>query len=118
MTQANFQAPIEIREYVQKSIGQARGAVEAFSRAAKRAVESIESTLPPGVKEANEKAFSYSQANISAAFDLAQKLTQAEDLGECLRLQGEYMKTQSEALQAQAQAYFANLQKSHRNEAG
>jgi hypothetical protein len=112
VTQANFQVPIEIREYMQKSIGQARGAFEVFSRAAKSAVDSIESTLPAGVKEANNKALSYSEANIYAAFDLAQNLTQAEDPAECLRLQGEFMKAQSETLQSQAREYFANLQKS------
>ena len=57
VTQANFQTPVEIREYLQRSIGQARGAFEAFSRAAKSAVSSIDSTLPAGVKEASDKAF-------------------------------------------------------------
>lgn len=117
MTQANFQVPIEIREYMQKSIGQARGAFETFSRAAKSAVNSIESTLPAGVKEASDKAFSYSEANVYAAFNLAQKLTQAEDPAECLRLQSEFMKAQSEALQAQAKDYFANLQKARWSQA-
>jgi hypothetical protein len=112
MPQAKFEVPIEIREYMQKSVRQARGAFEAFSLAAKNAVTPIEPTLPAGLLEANKKAFSYAEANIYAAFDLAQKLTEAEDPATCFRLQSEFMKAQSEALQTQAKDYFASFRKS------
>ena len=53
----------------------------------------------------------YTERNVNAAFDLAQKLVKAKDPQEALALQSEYLKAQLEALQTQARELGAIFQK-------
>jgi hypothetical protein len=55
---------------------------------------------------------SYTERNVNAAFDLAQKLARAKDPQEALTLQGEYLRTQLAVLQEQAKEFGSVLQKS------
>jgi hypothetical protein len=55
---------------------------------------------------------SYTERNVNAAFDLAQKRVRAKDPPEALALQSEYMKTQLAVLQEQAEELGSILQKS------
>jgi len=111
MTQQNFEVPVEFRELMEKSVEQARTALETFSGAAQKAVSSVEAALPSGAKEVSGKAFSYSEANIKATFDFARKLVHAKDAQEFLQLQREFAKTQIETLQEQAKELSAVVQK-------
>ena len=108
-TQPSFEVPVQVREFMEKSVEQARSTFETFSEAARKVVSSIE--LPSGAKEVSGKTFSYSEANIKAACDLAQKLVHAKDAQEFMQLQSDYAKAQIETLQEQAKELSAAIQK-------
>jgi phasin len=111
MAQSDFEVPAQVRELMEKSVEQARSAFETFSGAAQKTVGSIEPMLPSGAKEVNGKVFSYSQANIEAAFDFAQKLVHAKDPQEFMQLHSDFAKMQIETLQQQAKELGAAVQK-------
>ena len=110
-TQPSFEVPAQVREFMEKSVEQARSTFENFSEATRKMVSSVEETLPSGAKEVSAKAFSYSEANIKAACDLAQKLVAAKDAQEFLQLQSDFAKAQIETLQEQAKELSAAVQK-------
>ncbi len=111
MAEQKFEVPVQAREFVEKSIEQARSAFEAFTGAAEKAVGSFESALPGAAKEVNSKIFAATQANIEATFDFAKKLAQAKDPQEILQLHAEFAKAQTENFQKQAAEVGAAVQK-------
>lgn len=114
MTNPSYQVPTEVRDFAEKSVEQARKAFEGFSGAAQKAIASIDTSAIPfsdGVKDVGATAMSYAEANVKAAFDLAQKLVQAKDVHEVMELQSEFVKTQFEAFQEQTKALGAAFQK-------
>jgi phasin family protein len=52
--------------------------------------------------ELNKKVADYAQQNIATAFGFAQKLTQAKDLQDLVRIQTEFLQTQMKSLTEQA----------------
>ena len=64
------------------------------------------------MKAVSAHVLSYTERNVNAAFDLAQKLVRAKDPQEALVLQSEYLKTQLAVLQEQAKELGAVVQKS------
>ncbi|HPG03256.1 MAG: phasin [Hyphomicrobiales bacterium] len=113
MAQSPYEIPAEMRDFAEKSVEQARKAFEGFIGAAQKAVSAAEATpfAVPGVKEVGAKAVAYAEANVKAAFDHAQKLVNAKDVQEVLRLQNEYLKAQLTTLQDQAKEFGAAVQK-------
>jgi len=109
-----YQIPNEVRDFAEKSVEQARKAFEGFAGAAHKAIGSVETTTATfqvGAKDVSAKALGYAEANVNAAFDLAQKLLRAKDPQEVLQLQAEYVKSQVETIQSQAKELGAALQK-------
>ena len=111
MAEQSFEVPGQAREFMEKSIDQARSAFEAFTGAAEKAVSSFESALPAPAKDVNSKIFACAQANIEATFDFAKKLAQAKDPQEIMRLHADFAKAQTETLQKQATEVGAAVQK-------
>lgn len=114
MSDPIYQIPNEVRDFAEKSVEQARKAFEGFAGAAHKAIGSVETTttsFQAGAKDVGVKAFGYAEANVNAAFDLAQKLLRAKDPQEVLQLQAEYVKSQVETIQTQAKELGAALQK-------
>lgn len=101
MSQSTFEAPDGVCELVEKSVEQTRHAFEAFLGATRQAVNSVEPMLPESARDANARALGYAEANIKAAFDLAQKLARAKDPQEFWRLQSDYAKALADAAQEQ-----------------
>jgi phasin len=100
-----FQIPPEMRVLAEKSVEQAKQAIEGFISAAHRTVSTFEGqaeTARKGAKDVGEKAMDFAQKNITSSFDFAQKLVQAKDLQEMLELQASYIKTQMQVLAEQA----------------
>jgi phasin len=84
-----------------KSVEEARKAFESFIEAAHKATAQAEGTanvLQSSAKEVSAKALSFTEANLKAAFDHAQKLMQAKDPQEILSHQSEYVKKQLAAI--------------------
>lgn len=114
MTGASYQIPTEVRDFAEKSVEQARKAFDGFSDAAHKAIASVDASPIPvhsGAKDVGVKAFSFAEANMKAAFDLAQKLVNAKDPQEALELQAEFVKTQLGVIQEQSQQLGAAFQK-------
>ena len=78
---------------------------------AQKAISAVDPALPSGAKEVSGKAYSYAEANMKAAFDLAQKLVRAKDAQEALPLQTDFVKAQVGAVQEQASELNATIQK-------
>ena len=85
-----FEVPPEMRAFAEKSVEQARQAVDGFISAAHQAM---------------------------SAFAFAQDLVQARDLQEVLRLQADYIRQQMQALHEQAQELAESTSKAAKDAA-
>jgi len=115
MPSSPFEVPNELRDFAERSVEQARKAFEGFLTVAQRAsgVAGDATTTPQGgAKTVSAHVLSYTERNVNAAFDLAQKLVRAKDPQEALALQSEYMKTQLAVLEEQAKELGSIFQKS------
>ena len=73
--QVPYEVPAEMRDFAEKSVEQARKAIDGFMGAAQRTVETLEgsgTSVHANAKDATRKTFTYAEQNIAAAFDLAQ----------------------------------------------
>ena len=61
-------------------------------------------------KEMAKKAITYAEQNVTAAFDLAEKIVRSRDVQEVMQHQADFLKTQMSALQSQMQEFGAALQ--------
>ena len=105
MTKIPYEIPAEIRDLTAKSVEEARKAFGSFIEAAHKATSQAEGTanaLQSTVKDVSAKALSFTEANLKAAFDHAQKLIQAKDPQEILAHQSEYVKKQVAAMEEHA----------------
>jgi phasin len=100
-----FQVPPEMRALAEKSVEQAKQAIEGFMTAAHSTVSVIEGqaeTARKGAKDVGQKAMGFAERNIASSFDFAQKLVRAKDMQEMLELQASYVRTQMQVLGEQA----------------
>ncbi len=100
-----FQIPPEMRAIAEKSVEQAKQAVEGFISAAQRTASALEGqaeTARKGAKDVSGKAMGFVEQNVATSFDFAQKLVRAKDLQEMLELQASFIRTQMQALSEQA----------------
>jgi phasin len=115
MPSSPFEVPNELRDFAERSVDQARKAFEGFLSVAQRAsgaAGDVAATPQSGAKTVGAHVLSYTERNVNAAFDLAQKLVRAKDPQEALAIQSEYMRTQLAVLQEQAKELGSVLQKS------
>jgi phasin len=115
MSSSPFEIPNELRDFAERSVEQARKAFEGFLSVAQRAsgvAGDAASTPPSAAKSVSAQVLSYTERNVNAAFDLAQKLVRAKDPQEALALQSEFMRTQLAVLQEQAKELGATVQRS------
>lgn len=104
MTTEKPEVPAGVREFAEKSVEQARGAVGTLLDAARKTAETIQSTTKTGDTpdgQAVARGFGYAQQNISAIFDFAQQLVRAPDLKEAARLQADFVREQAETMEKQ-----------------
>ena len=100
-----FELPPDMKVFAEKSVEQAKQAFEGFISATNRAVSTLEGqteTARQSAKDVTEKAMTFAQKNIASSFEFVQKLVQAKDFQEVLKLQTEYVKTQMQVLSEQA----------------
>jgi phasin len=105
MSKIPYEIPAEIRDLTAKSVEEARKAFGSFIEAAHKATAQAEGTtnaLQSRAKDVSAKALSFTEANLKAAFDHAQKLIQAKDHQEILAHQSEYVKKQLAAMEEHA----------------
>jgi phasin len=97
--------PPEMRAFAEQGVQNAQKAFDQFMSATHRAVSAFEgqaTSAQSNVKGLNHKVLDFSQRNIAAAFEFAQRLMHARDGEEVVRLHAEYVKAQVQALTEQA----------------
>lgn len=98
--------PDELRDFADKGLQQARGALGTFLDKARKGADSLQKTtqtadMPAGIAFA--RGLEFAEKNVAAAFDHAQKLVRATDVQEALKLQSDYVRTQFAAMKAQSE---------------
>ena len=104
----NYEIPTEMRDFAEKSVEQARKAIDGFMSAAQKTVDTFEgstNTLQATATDATRKTFSYAEQNLAAAFDLAQKMVRAKDPQEAMQIQAEFVRSQFQAMQTQMKEF-------------
>jgi len=81
-----------------QTMEQARGAMENYLDFFQKSM----SASPWAGTELSKKMTDYAQQNVATAFGFAQKLTQAKDLQDLVRIQTEFLQTQMKSLTEQA----------------
>ncbi len=97
--------PEEMREFAERSVDQARKAVDGFLSAAQQATAPLlneGSPLPEPLAEAGRKAMDYAEANIAANFAFAKQLVNANSLEEIVALQNKFLMDQIKIMRGQA----------------
>jgi len=100
-----FEIPKDMRSMAQASFDQARKAFDKFMANAQQTAGSIEergATVRASAKDISTKAISNAERNVQASLDYAEKLLQAKDLTEVMRLHSEYVQAQMRSLAEQA----------------
>lgn len=111
--QPNYEVPAEMRDFAEKSVEQARKAIDGFMGAARKTADTVEGsaqTVQVSAKDMTQKTFSYAEQNISAAFDLAQRLVRAKDVQEAMQIQAEFVRSQFSSMQTQMKEFGSMAQ--------
>ena len=101
-----FAMPNEVRAFVEQSVAQARTAFNGVAEAANQAVKQWQGQTEAarsGAAEIAHKSMAYAEKNLEATFDFAQKLMQAKDANDVMRLQSEFLTNQMQRLSTQVQ---------------
>ena len=102
-----FGMPKEIRAFVEQSVTQAKHAFDGFIQAANQAMGQFEGQAQAARGGANEiahKSMAYAEQNMAATFEFAEKLMQAKDAAEVMRLQSDYLGRQMQALSTRSRS--------------
>jgi len=97
--------PPEMRTFAEQSVTQAKKAFDELMAATQRTVSTFEgqtTSAQSGFRGLQQKVVTFSDRNIAASFEFAQKLLRARDGEEAMRLHAEYVKAQVQALTEQA----------------
>lgn len=103
-----YEIPAEMRDFAEKSVEQARKAIDGFMSAAQKTVDTFEgsaNTVQASAKDATRKTLTYTEQNLAAAFDLAQRMVRAKDVQEAMQIQAEFVRAQFEAMQTQMKEF-------------
>jgi phasin len=99
-----FEIPNEMRAVAERSVEQAKLAFNNYMQAAQEAVSTFEERVKAsqvGAQGISKKAMIYAERNVLSAFEFAQKLVQAKDIQELVRMQTEFVQSQMQVLSEQ-----------------
>ena len=97
--------PPEMRKFAEQSVQQAKKAFDDLMSATQKAVSTFEghaSSAQATALELQRKVIGYSERNVGASLEFAQKLLQAKAPEEAMKLHADYVKAQMQALTEQA----------------
>jgi len=100
----NFEIPIEVQQLAEKSVGEAKKALNNFVMASQKITTSLEAQLAAaesGSKEVHSKVRTFAERNVATCFEFAQKFVHAKNVQEVMQLQAELVKTQLQAIAEQ-----------------
>ena len=94
----------KMREMAQTTLDRAKEAVTKYMAESEKVREKVDSGMRSSysnLKEMNDKAVAFAEANVSAGFDLAQKLLDAKDPQEIGKVYQAHLKDQIEKMNQQ-----------------
>jgi phasin len=97
--------PPEMRKFAEQSVQQAKKAFDDLMSATQKAVSTFEghaSSAQTTALELQRKVMGYSERNVGASLEFAQKLLQVKAPDEAMKLHADYVKAQMQALTEQA----------------
>ena len=94
--------PNEMRIVAERSVELAKLALNNYLRATYQAVSAIGDGDFSGAPDINKKAINFAERNVLSAFEFAQRIIQAQDLPEVVRLLTEFLQSQMQILTEQA----------------
>lgn len=106
MSDKPFEIPETMRDMAEQSVSQARSAYDQFMDATRKAQEMVEQSsgaMLAAAREIHATALKFAEENMKAGFELAERLVNASDFQEALKLQNEYARKQMETYSRQAQ---------------
>jgi phasin family protein len=95
-------------QVVEQTMSQTRGAMEQYFHFLQNALSSV----PGGSPELVDKMKSFTEQNITEAQQFVQKLSQAKDLQDVMRIQTDYMQNQFQAFGEQTKSLAETFMKS------
>ena len=107
--------PPEMRNFVEQSVQQAKKAFDDLMTATQRAVSTFEghaSTATTSARELQRKVVDFSERNVAASLEFAQKLLQAKNAEDVMKLHADYVKSQMQTLSEQAREIAQHTAKS------
>ena len=109
---SSFEISADMRRIAETSVAQAKQAFEGFMTAAQQAVSRMESQTAAahaGASNASRKAIAFASHSMVASFAFAQKLAQARDVDEVMRLQADFLRSQMQTYAEQARELGASF---------
>ena len=100
--------PPEMRDFAEKSVEQARKAIDGFMSAAQKTADTFEgsaNTVQTSATRCSPQDLRLYRAEPTAAFDLAQRMVRAKDMQEAMQIQAEFVRSQFEAMQTQMKEF-------------
>jgi phasin len=110
-----FEVPNEVRDFADKSLEQARRAMDTFMESAHKASSSLEQSthqMQASAREMTEKSVGLVEQNVQATLGMMQQLVHARGMEEILKIQADFMQQQIKAVQEQARALGSAMQSS------
>ena len=104
----------KMREMAQTTLDKAKDAVSKYMAETQKLREKADSGVRAtysGVKEMNDKAVAYAEANVAAGFELAEKLLKAKDPQEMGTIYQNHLKEQMEKMNAQFREFGSLISK-------
>jgi hypothetical protein len=104
----------KMREMAQTTLDKAKDAVSKYIAETQKIREKADSGVRAtysGVKEMNDKAVTYAEANVAAGFELAEKLLKAKDPQEIGTIYQDHLKEQMEKMTAQFREFGSLISK-------
>ena len=105
-----MEIPPEMRAFAERSVNEARRAFETYMDAATKALGTVEQStqaMQANARDLGRKAIGFAEDNVTASLEFAQKLVQAKNAEEVLRLQAEFTQAQIKTLTEQTRALGA-----------
>jgi len=97
--------PPEMRKFAEQGVQQAKKAFDDLVSATQKAVSTFEghaSSAQATALELQRKVIGYSERNVAASLEFAQRLLQAKAPEDLMKLHADYVKSQMQALTEQA----------------
>ncbi|MDC7788225.1 phasin family protein [Rhodoplanes sp. TEM] len=103
-TTPSFEIPAEMRAVAERSVEQAKLAFNNYMQAAQEAVSAFEERVKAsqvGAQGISKKAMNFAERNVISAFEFAQRVVQAKDIQELVKMQTEFVQSQMHVLSEQ-----------------